>query len=60
MQANYLAESKIYSVLNKEEYYDDWIIPMVKDYLRLGRVNDDYLTIRLDNKDLLEGIQITK
>lgn len=56
IQASYLAESKIYMVLNKEEYYYEQLLPRIQRFLKYGRLTPTYdYRIRIGNSDLIEG-----
>jgi hypothetical protein len=58
IQASYLAESKIYMVLNKEEYFYLKLLPRIERYLKYGRLTPIYdYKIQIDKKDLIEGDQ---
>lgn len=55
IQASYLAESKIYMILNKEEYYYAQLLPRIERYLiyeKLGNSSD--YKIYVNNEDLIE------
>lgn len=56
IQSNYSAESKIYLTLNKEEYYNNQLIPRVERYIKYGRITPIYdYKVCLDYLDLIEG-----
>lgn len=55
IQAYYSAESKIYMVLDMDEYYD-LLLAKVKQYLRTGRIaNYEDRIIEIEDEHLLEG-----
>lgn len=56
VQAFYLAEGKILTAINDPKYFDNTILPGIKEYLKYGRIIDnDKRSIILDYEDLMEG-----
>ena len=56
IQAYYAAESKIYMVLNNEDYYYNQLLPRMETYFKYGRIGGIYDNkIRIDNEDLISG-----
>lgn len=56
IQAYYSAESKLYMLLNKDEYYYEQLIPRVKRFIKHGRISPTYEpSITLDRNDLIAG-----
>ncbi|MCF6464236.1 hypothetical protein [Clostridium sp. Cult1] len=55
IQAFYLAEGKIHTVLKKEEYYYEQLMPRMETYIKYGRLGKSFnKKITIDNKDLFE------
>lgn len=55
-QALYLVEGKILTVINNPKYFDNIILPGVKEFFKYGRIKDDNKRhIILDDEDLIEG-----
>ena len=55
LQAYYSAESKLYLLINMDEYYYNQLLPRIKRYIKYGRITPDYDNkIILDEKDLIE------
>lgn len=61
IQALYLAEGKILMAINKDQYFDNIILPGAKEFLKYGRIIDDNKRhIILDDEDLIEGDDYSK
>lgn len=55
IQAFYSAESKLYLLLNKDEYYYDQLFPIIKRYIKYGRIGSDLdPRIILNKEDLID------
>jgi len=59
IQAYYSAESKLYLLLNKDEYYYGQLMPRVERFIKYGRITPNYDTrIILNKDDLIDGDNI--
>lgn len=56
IQANYSAESKLYLLLNKDEYYHEQLMPRIERFVKYGRITPHYdARIILNKDDLIVG-----
>lgn len=56
IQAYYSAESKLYLLLNKDEYYYGQLMPRVERFIKYGRISPNYdPRITLSKNDLIDG-----
>ncbi len=56
IQAYYASESKVYLLLNKDDYYNDQLLPIIKRYIKYGWIGSGYDTkFIIDKEDLIDG-----